>query len=51
MPAKQGMPSRLASRISLSDTVLVDASAAKAELARREEELVQLKKQHDIGDD
>lgn len=27
-----------------------DAAAAKAELARREEELAQLKKKHDIGD-
>jgi pre-mRNA branch site protein p14 len=31
--------------------LFVDASAAKAELARREEELAQLKKKHDIGDD
>jgi pre-mRNA branch site protein p14 len=28
-----------------------DAAAAKADLARREEELVQLKKKHNIGDD
>ena len=28
-----------------------DAAAAKADLARREEELAQLKKRHDIGDD
>lgn len=28
-----------------------DAAAAKAELAKREEELVKLKKQHDIKDD
>lgn len=28
-----------------------DAAAAKADLARREEELAQLKKKHDIGDD
>jgi len=27
-----------------------DAAAAKAELARREEELTQLKKKHNIGD-
>jgi pre-mRNA branch site protein p14 len=27
-----------------------DAAAAKADLARREEELAQLKKRHDIGD-
>lgn len=27
-----------------------DAAAAKADLARREEELAQLKKKHDIGD-
>jgi len=28
-----------------------DAAAAKADLARREEELAQLKKKHNIGDD
>jgi pre-mRNA branch site protein p14 len=28
-----------------------DAAAVKADLARREEELAQLKKRHDIGDD
>jgi pre-mRNA branch site protein p14 len=28
-----------------------DAAAAKADLARREEELTQLKKKHNIGDD
>ena len=28
-----------------------DAAAAKADLARREEELAQLKKKHDIGDE
>lgn len=28
-----------------------DAAAAKADLARREEELAQLKKQHNIKDD
>lgn len=28
-----------------------DAAAAKADLARREEELAQLKKKHDIGED
>jgi pre-mRNA branch site protein p14 len=28
-----------------------DAASAKADLARREEELAQLKKKHDIGDD
>jgi len=28
-----------------------DAAAAKADLVRREEELVQLKKKHNIGDD
>ena len=28
-----------------------DAAAAKADLARREEELAQLKKKHDIQDD
>lgn len=28
-----------------------DAAAAKADLARREEELARLKKEHNIGDD
>jgi pre-mRNA branch site protein p14 len=27
-----------------------DAAAAKADIARREEELAQMKKKHDIGD-
>jgi hypothetical protein len=35
----------------ISQHNFLDASAAKAELARREEELAQLKKQHDIGED
>jgi hypothetical protein len=50
MPAKQVNPLSSA-YLQYFNAFLQDAAAAKADLAQREAELVQLKKKHDIGDD